>query len=197
MKSIKDLIYYYRRCPLCNSWLTIDVDLPNTTALEIKDDRVSITIIKENEDPNITFDILFKNNKVISDGPLYIDNIVFMIKRLYYDNYTEIFKLEVRCYNCNNFRYWSNTLRYDEEKRLIKNIGISGEKFQIHDINSNNEKISYVVFNNYKDNTSKMLISKSNEKPYVIDVPFTPFSQIDFNNKEKLMRYIRNVSILG
>ena|SRR5580698_2884583 len=199
MRSIKEFVYYYRSCPLCNNWMTLDVDLPITTTLEIKDNGLLLTIIEENRDDNREYFINFKQNKIISDRPFALQSILNIVKRLYYDDYKETFKIEARCYSCNNFRYWSKNMIYNENTKRLGGIGISGERFQLHELSGTNDKISYKISTDYRKMETKIYVARPNvsKKPFVVNIPFMPFKNIDFNDKEKILTKVKNMLMLA
>lgn len=199
MKSIQDFIYYYRSCPLCKNWITLDVDLPIPTTLEIQDDRLIFTVIGKGGKKDKTYSILFDRNKVESDYPFILDDVVSTIKKLYYPKYSESFKIEARCYGCSNFRYWSKTLIYNDRTKKLRNIGLGGERVQFHELNKSNEKISYIISNNYNSEETEVFVLRSSIKGKAtkIKLPFMPFKKIDFNNKSKILDKIKKILILA
>jgi len=199
MRSIREFVYYYRSCPLCGNWMTLDVDSPLATTLEIKNDGLLLTVIEENREDNKEFFIDFKQNKVHSEHPFVLKSIVNIIKRLYYPDYDESFKIEARCYSCNNFRYWSKNMTYNEMSKRLNNIGISGERFQMHELSGTNDKISYKISNDYRAKETKLYVSRPSisKKILTIKVPFMPFDNINFNDKEKILNKIKNMLVLA
>jgi hypothetical protein len=199
MKNIKDFIYYYRSCPLCKNWITLDVDLPIPTTLEIKDNYLLLTIIDKNGVQGRKYSISFKDNKVESDYPFVFGDVVSTIKRLYLPKYTASIKIEARCYGCSNFRYWSKMMIYNDRTKKLKNIGIGGERVQFHELSQSNEKISYIISNNYNTEETEVFILRSNVKGKAlkIKIPFMPFEEIDFNNKNKILDKIKKISVLA
>lgn len=199
MRSIRDFVYYYRSCPLCGNWMTLDVDSPLATTLEIKGDGILLTVIEENREDNKEYFINFKQNKIISKHPFVLKSIVNLLKRLYYEDYDESFKIEARCYSCNNFRYWSKNMIYNEMTKRLKNIGVSGERFQMHEVSDTNDKISYKISNDYRNKETKVYVSRPSvsKKVLVINVPFMPFKNIDFNDKDKILNKIKNMLVLA
>jgi hypothetical protein len=179
--------------------MTLDVDLPITTTLEIKNNGLLLTIIEENRDDNKEYFINFKQNKISSEHPFALQSIVNIVKRLYYDNYNESFKIEARCYSCNNFRYWSKNMIYNESTKRLKDIGVSGERFQLHELSGTNDKISYKISSDYRKMETKIYVSRPNinKKPFVINVPFMSFKNMNFNNKEKILTKIKNMVLLA
>lgn len=199
MKSIREFVHYYRSCPLCGKWMTLDVDLPIMTTLEIKDNGLLLTIIEDDTKNNKEYFINFKQNKIESKYPFVLKSLVNTIKRLYYPEYDESFKIEARCYSCNNFRYWSKNMIYKEKTKKLHNIGISGERFQLHELSGSNEKISYKISNDYNSKTTKIYVLKPSlsKKFIVMNVPFMPFKDIDFNDQEKILNKIRKMLLLA
>jgi hypothetical protein len=198
MKNIKEFIHYYRSCPLCKNWITLDADLPISSAIEIKNDRLVLTIIMGDRKNNKEYSILFDKNKIESMYPFAFNDVVSTLKRLYYSEYKESLKIEARCYGCSNFRYWSKTMIYNERTKRLGNIDISGERCQLHELNKSNEKISYIISNNYSAKETQLFVLRPtvNRKPLSYKIPFMPFKNIDFENKEKLLSKIRNMLIL-
>lgn len=199
MKNIKEFINYYRSCPFCKSWITLDADLPIPSTLEIKDDRLIFTIIEEDRNNNREYSILFKNNKIESEYPFAFRDIVGILKRLYYSDYKETLKIEARCYSCSDFRYWSKTMVYNARTKKLKNIDISGERCQLHDISKAGENISYIISNNYDAKETHLFVVRPSvsRKHLSFKIPFMPFKNIDFNDKDKLLGKIRNMLILA
>jgi hypothetical protein len=198
MKSIKDIIFYYRSCPFCGNWITLDADLPLPSTLEIADNKLILTLIEDNKDENKIYDIMFSNNKIVSEYPFAFKNVLNVIRRLYLDEPDEFIKIEARCYSCNNFRYWSKNLTYNQKTKRLNNIDIGGEKFQLHELNSSNEKISYIFSTNYNTKSSKIFVIKPRltRKPTSVDIPFTPFKTLNFENKDRLLVKIKNMLLL-
>lgn len=199
MKNIKELIYYYRSCPLCKNWITLDADLPIPTTLEIRDDNLVLTIIGKNGAENKEYLISFKNNKIVSDHPFVFGDVVGTIKRLYLYDYSEQLKIEARCYGCSNFRYWSKMMIYNERTKKLENIGIGGERVQFHELSKSNEKISYIIYSNYTTEETEVFILRSTVKGKALKIklPFMPFKDLDFNNKDKILDKIKKISILA
>lgn len=199
MKNIKEFIYYYRSCPLCNNWITLDVDLPIPTTLEITDDNLVLTIIGTRGNKNKEYLISFKDNKIISDHTFVFDDIVSTIKRLYEPNHVETLKIEARCYGCSNFRYWSKMMVYSNKTKKLKNIFVGGERVQFHELSRSNEKISYIISNNYNTEETEVFILRSNVKGKALKIklPFMPFKEIDFINKNKILDKIKKISVLA
>jgi len=199
MKNIKEFIYYYRSCPLCNNWITLDADLPIPTTLEIRDDNLALTIIGKNGNENREYLISFKDNKIKSDHPFVFGDVVSTIKRLYLPDYSETLKIEARCYGCSNFRYWSKMMIYNDRTKKLKNIYVGGERVQFHELSKSNEKISYIISNNYNTEDTEVFILRSNVKGKAlkIKIPFIPFKEIDFNNKNKILDKIKKISVLA
>ena len=199
MKSIKDFIFYYRSCPLCNNWITLDVDLPIPTTLEIQDDNLFLTIIDKKGNENKEYNIFFKDNKVYGKNPFVFGDIVSTIKKLYIQDYKESLKIEARCYSCSNFRYWSKTMTYNNRSKKIQNIAIGGERVQFHELSKTNEKISYIICNNYNVKETEAFVLRQNlkGKALKIKLPFLPFKKIDFNSKNDLLDKIKKISVLA
>lgn len=198
MKNIKDFIYYYRSCPLCKNWITLDADLPFSVSLEIKEDRLMFTIVGNKEKKDKAYSILFKNNKIESDIPFVFDDLISVINRLYNDKYTTKFKIEARCYSCSNFRYWSRPIIYNERTKKISNIGVAGERAQLHELNEYNEKISYIISNNYTEQTTSVhLLRSSVKKVLKLNMPFLEFNEINFDDRESILNKIKKASILA
>lgn len=198
MKSIKDFIYYFRSCPLCKNWITLDADLPFPTTLEIREEYLILNVIKKDKSKK-EYLISFKDNSIISDEPFAFNDIVSIIKRLYIQNYKEILKIEARCYGCSNFRYWSKPMFYNEKTKKLKNIFLAGERIRFHELNKNNENISYIISNNYNIKETEIFIVKSNikDKALKIKFPFTPFKILDIENKDKILDKIKKIAVLG
>lgn len=199
MRNIKDFIYYYRSCPLCDNWMTLDVDLPIPTTLEIMDDRLVFTIIGKKGLENKQYDIMFKQNKVVSKHNLILGDIVSLIQRLYNPNYKTKFKIEARCYACNNFRYWSKMMLYNEKTKRITNIGVSGERVQFHELNPSNEKISYILSNNCNIQETEAYVLKQNIKGKIIrmKLPYMPFKKLNFEKKQLILEKLQKLSLLA
>lgn len=202
MKSIKDFIFYYRSCPLCHSWITLDADLPIPTMLELKPDGVLLTVVRDNHEDNREFFVRYDNNKVKSDYPFVFNNLANIILRLKIPNYTESFKIEARCYGCNDFRYWSAPIFYNKRSKRLRNFAISGEKVQFHDTNENNEKTSYILSNNYNKKETQLIIRTHNKfdpnrKQLEINIPFTPFSQLDFTKRQGILDYVQKLAVIN
>lgn len=199
MKTIKEFIYYYRSCPLCNNWITLDADLPIPTTLEIRDDHLVFTIVGKNGNKNKEYLISFKNNKIESDHPFVFGDVVSTIKKLYFPEYSESLKIEARCYGCSNFRYWSKMMTYNDRTKKLNNINIGGERVQFHEISKSNEKISYIISNSYSTEETEIFIIRPSVqgKALKIKVPFMPFKKIDFNNKTKILDKIKKIAILA
>jgi len=199
MKNIKEFIYYYRSCPLCKNWITLDADLPIPTTLEIGDDNLQLTIIGKNGAENKEYLISFKDNKIMSNHPFVFGDVVGTIKRLYLPDYSEQLKIEARCYGCSNFRYWSKMMTYNERTKKLKNISVGGERVQFHELNKSNEKISYIIYNNYNTMETEVFVLRSTVKGKAIKIklPFMPFKNIDFNKKEIILDKIKKILILA
>src|SRR3984957_13981389 len=142
MRSIREFVYYYRSCPLCGNWMTLDVDSPLATTLEIKNDGLLLTVIEENREDNKEFFIDFKQNKVHSGHPFVLKSIVNIIKRLYYPDYDESFEIEARFYSCNNFRYWSKKMTHNEMCKKLNNTGMTSYRVQRHPLSGGNFEYS-------------------------------------------------------
>lgn len=199
MKTIKDLIYYYRSCPLCNNWITLDADLPIPTTLEIRDDSIAFTILGQRGNKDREYNISFKNNKITSDHPFVVGDVVSIIKRLYMEDYSETLKIEARCYGCSNFRYWSKMIQYNDRTKKLTNIAVGGERVQFHELSKSNEKISYIISNNYNVEETEIYVLRGGVKGKAlkINIPFLPFKKIDFANKNKLLDRIKKISVLA
>lgn len=199
MKSIRDFIYYYRSCPLCKNWVTLDVDLPIPTTLEIKDDRLVFTVVGKRGKEDKEYSILYDKNKVESKYPFVFDDVVSLMERLYSNDYSTRFKIEARCYGCSNFRYWSKMMIYNERTKKITNIGIGGERVQFHELGRFNEKISYIISNNYTAEETEVFILRSNVKGKALKIklPFMPFRKLDFNSRDEILDKIKKISVLA
>ena len=199
MKNIKEFIYYYRSCPLCKNWITLDVDLPIPTTLEIKDNHLNLTIIGKNGNENREYLISFKDNKIESEYPFIFGDVVSTIKRLYLPQYSATLKIEARCYGCSNFRYWSKMIVYNDKTKKLKNISIGGERVRFHELSQSNEKISYIISNNYNIEETEVYILKSNikDKALKMHIPFIPFKKIDFDAKYTILDKIKKISVLA
>jgi hypothetical protein len=199
MKNIKDFIFYYRSCPLCKNWITLDVDLPIPTVLEIKDDCLMLKIVGKPSEEQREYSISFKDNKIQSKHPFVFGDVVSTLKRLYLPDYSSSIKIEARCYGCSNFRYWSKIMTYNERTKKLNNIYISGERVQFHELSKSNEKISYIISNNYNTNETEVFVIKSDikDKALKIKLPFIPFKKIDFDNKNKILDKIKKILVLA
>lgn len=199
MKTIKDFIYYYRSCPLCNNWITLDVDLPIPTTLVIQEKELLLTIIGKNGESDREYRISFEDNKIDSNHPFIFGDVVSTIKRLYLPNYTASLKIEARCYGCSNFRYWSKIMNYNERSKKLKGIAIGGERVQFHEFMESGEKVSYILSNNYNTKETEVYIIRSNVQGRAVKIgmPFKPFKKVDFNNANALLDKIKKISVLA
>lgn len=198
MKTIEELIFYYRSCPLCKNWMTLDVDLPIPTSLEIRDDALALIIIGKKGDDNKEYLISFKDNKIKSDEPFVFNDIVSTIKKLYLPNYSESLKIESRCYGCNNFRYWSKIMVYNKKLKKLKNISIAGERVRLHDLTKSNDKISYIISNNIiLKETSLFVLRNLKDNVLKVKLKFMPFKDIDFDNREEIINKIKKILVLA
>lgn len=202
MKSIKDFIFYYRSCPLCHSWITLDADLPIPTMLELKPNGVLLTIVKDNHDNNREFFISYDKNKVESNYPFVFNNIANIILRLKIPNYMESFKIEARCYGCSDFRYWSAPIVYNRRSKRLRNFGLAGEKIQFHETNQANEKTSYILSNDYNKKKTLLVVRTHNKfdsdrKQLEINIPFLPFTKLDFTKRQEILVQLQKLAVLG
>jgi hypothetical protein len=88
---------------------------------------------------------------------------------------------------------------YNEQTKRLKNVGVSGERFQIHELSGANDKISYKISNDCKNKETKLYVSRPSvsKKVLTVKVPFMPFRDIDFNDKEKILNKIKNMLVLA
>lgn len=200
MKSIKEFIYYFRTCPFCKNWLTVDLDIPVPAAVEILKDKLLFKLYnKVGINDNVKeFEIDYNTNRVQSKHPFTFNTLAGIFQKIYFNDFSEPFKIEVRCYSCNSFRYWSSQIKYNKKTKKLQNIEIAGEKYQIHDTDKSNNKTSFIVFNNYKKKISTLLLHDQTiqQSTLLTNIEFIPFNKVNFNNISELKKQFRKLAIL-
>jgi hypothetical protein len=188
--NLREFIHYYRACPLCHQWITMDADLSIPCSLEIEEPHL---LFKTYEEPTAIkeYRLGLDTNQVHSDYPFIFNGFGNQIQRLLFNREYDHLKIEARCYTCNNFRYWSNNMQYNSLTKCLTNIGINGERLKMID-----GQVAYTLSTNYKHQISEVFVGVGEEvKTY--DVPFTPFPTLNFPKPKTILTKMKNLLLLS
>lgn len=185
--NLREFINYFRQCPLCRAWITLDADLPSPSTLEIANESLLLSVYESRNTESKLFKLQLDTNQVISDFPFVFRGLHNDLKRIFSGQLSDHLKIEARCYNCMSFRYWSNNMEFDPKTKTLSNIGIQGERIKLKE-----PSVEYLLSSLHHSRTSEVNINGT-----TYHIPFIPFSSLNFKNPHKIIAKIKSILLLS